>query len=175
MWITLALIRFHYVLLAILIRSKSQCKCLDSNLRLSSNECQFFGIWNHLSSITILLIFWFLLSFILPLVVVGCIVFTQMKYIWIILLAFFLTYLLTGSLTDRPTNQPTNQPTNRPTNWQTDWLTDWRTDGPTKRPNKRPTDWLTDRPTNRPTTDRPTDQPTDRLTNQMTDWLSQVA
>ena len=158
MWITLALIRFHYVLLAILIRSKSQCKCLDSNLRLSSNECQFFGIWNHLSSITILLIFWFLLSFILSLVVVGCIVFTQMKYIWIILLAFFLTYLLTGSLTDCPTDQPTNWLTDRPT----DQPTDWRTDGPTDRPTKRPNKWASDQPTN-------------RLTNQLTDWLSQVA
>ena len=158
MWITLALIRFHYVLLAILIRSKSQCKCLDSNLRLSSNECQFFGIWNHLSSITILLIFWFLLSFILPLVVVGCIVFTQMKYIWIILLAFFLTYLLTGSLTDWPTDQPTNRLTDRPTDQTTDWRTDGPTDRPTKRPNKRASD-----------------QPTNRLTNQLTDWLSQVA
>ena len=158
MWITLALIRFHYVLLAILIRSKSQCKCLDSNLRLSSNECQFFGIWNHLSSITILLIFWFLLSFILPLVVVGCIVFTQMKYIWIILLAFFLTYLLTGSLTDLPTDQPTNRLTDRPTDQPTDWRTDGPTDRPTKRPNKRASD-----------------QPTNRLTNQLTDWLSQVA
>ena len=158
MWITLALIRFHYVLLAILIRSKSQCKFLDSNLRLSSNECQFFGIWNHLSSITILLIFWFLLSFILPLVVVGCIVFTQMKYIWIILLAFFLTYLLTGSLTDLPTDQPTNRLTDRPTDQPTDWRTDGPTDRPTKRPNKRASD-----------------QPTNRLTNQLTDWLSQVA
>ena len=158
MWITLALIRFHYVLLAILIRSKSQCKFLDSNLRLSSNECQFFGIWNHLSSITILLIFWFLLSFILSLVVVGCIVFTQMKYIWIILLAFFLTYLLTGSLTDWPTDQPTNRLTDRPTDQTTDWRTDGPTDRPTKRPNKRASD-----------------QPTNRLTNQLTDWLSQVA
>ena len=158
MWITLALIRFHYALLAILIRSKSQCKFLDSNLRLSSNECQFFGIWNHLSSITILLIFWFLLSFILPLVVVGCIVFTQMKYIWIILLAFFLTYLLTGSLTDCPTDQPTNRLTDRPTDQPTDWRTDGPTDRPTKRPNKRASD-----------------QPTNRLTNQLTDWLSQVA
>ena len=155
MWITLALIRFHYVLLAILTRSKSQCKCLDSNLRLSSNECQFFGIWNHLSSITILLIFWFLLSFILPLVVVGCIVFTQMKYIWIILLAFFLTYLLTGSLTDCPTDQPTNRLTDRPT----DQPTDWRTDGPTD----QPTDWPTKQTSER-STDRPTDQPTDWLT-----------
>ena len=162
MWITLALIRFHYVLLAILIRSKSQCKCLDSNLRLSSNECQFFGIWNHLSSITILLIFWFLLSFILPLVVVGCIVFTQMKYIWIILLAFFLTYLLTGSLTDWLTDRPTNQPTDWPTDQLTNRLTDGRTDRPTNRP--------TDRPNK-----RASDRPTDRLTNQLTDWLSQVA
>ena len=162
MWITLALIRFHYVLLAILIRSKSQCKCLDSNLRLSSNECQFFGIWNHLSSITILLIFWFLLSFILPLVVVGCIVFTQMKYIWIILLAFFLTYLLTGSLTDWLTARPTNQPTDWPTDQLTNRLTDGRTDRPTNRP--------TDRPNK-----RASDRPTDRLTNQLTDWLSQVA
>ena len=162
MWITLALIRFHYVLLAILIRSKSQCKCLDSNLRLSSNECQFFGIWNHLSSITILLIFWFLLSFILPLVVVGCIVFTQMKYIWIILLAFFLTYLLTGSLTDWLTDRPTNQPTDWPTDQLTNRLTDGRTDRPTNRP--------TDRPNK-----RASDRPTDWLTNQLTDWLSQVA
>ena len=162
MWITLALIRFHHVLLAILIRSKSQCKCLDSNLRLSSNECQFFGIWNHLSSITILLIFWFLLSFILPLVVVGCIVFTQMKYIWIILLAFFLTYLLTGSLTDWLTDRPTNQPTDWPTDQLTNRLTDGRTDRPTNRP--------TDRPNK-----RASDRPTDRLTNQLTDWLSQVA
>ena len=162
MWITLALIRFHYVLLAILIRSKSQCKCLDSNLRLSSNECQFFGIWNHLSSITILLIFWFLLSFTLPLVVVGCIVFTQMKYIWIILLAFFLTYLLTGSLTDWLTDRPTNQPTDWPTDQLTNRLTDGRTDRPTNRP--------TDRPNK-----RASDRPTDWLTNQLTDWLSQVA
>ena len=156
MWITLALIRFHYVLLAILIRSKSQCKCLDSNLRLSSNECQFFGIWNHLSSITILLIFWFLLSFILPLVVVGCIVFTQMKYIWIILLAFFLTYLLTGSLTDWLTDRPTNQPTDWPTDQLTNRLTDGRTD--------RPTDRLTDQ-TNERAIDRLTDWPTNWLTD----------
>ena len=156
MWITLALIRFHYVLLAILIRSKSQCKFLDSNLRLSSNECQFFGIWNHLSSITILLIFWFLLSFILPLVVVGCIVFTQMKYIWIILLAFFLTYLLTGSLTDWLTDRPTNQPTDWPTDQLTNRLTDGRTD--------RPTDRLTDQ-TNERAIDRLTDWPTNWLTD----------
>ena len=161
-WITLVLIWFHYVLLAILIRSNSQCKCSDSNLRLSSAECQFFGIGNHLPTITILLIFWFLLSFTLPLVVVGCIVFTQMKYIWIILLAFFLTYLLTGSLTDWLTDRPTNQPTDWPTDQLTNRLTDGRTDRPTNRP--------TDRPNK-----RASDRPTDRLTNQLTDWLSQVA